>query len=199
MTSDELEFSISQYADGTLPAGQRPAVDAALAADPAARRVLAEYRRLNQLLAAPPAGVDWDRLAAHLSAAVDDERADERLARPAVAGRIGPAWRSPWRIGSVAAAAAMAVTVGLLAHHGRPAGTPVPAGRQVVEAAVAEVTGPGVESATVPPEAQVTIGPSPALAARAGSGRYAEDVISRTPRVVIAGAEAVSGAGPRVR
>ena len=187
MTDEDLEFSISQYADGTLPADGRAAVEAVLAADPAARAALAEHRRLTALLAVPPAGVDWDRLASRLSAGVaDGDRG--------VAGRIGRAWL-PWRIGAVAAAAAVAVTVGLLAHRGRPGAAVRPV--RVDAPAVAIVTGPAVETGTGPAEAQVTIGPSPALAARGESWRYAEGVVTRPSTATIAAAE--PGRGERFR
>ena len=181
MTADELEFSLSQYADGTLPDGERSAVEAVLAVDPAARRAVDEHRRLNDLLLSPPGDVNWDRLATFLSASMSE--AD------GVAGRIVPARRFPlWRSGAIAAAAAVAVTVGLLAHRGRPSS---PAVGPVPSDAVAIVTGPAVESGTGPVEALVTIGPSPALAARAGSWRYAEGVIERQSTAVIAAAPVV--------
>ncbi len=173
MTPDALEFALSQYADGTLPSGERAAVDIVLAADPAARATVADYRRLDRLLADPPA-VNWDRFAARLAAAVADP--------PAVAGRIG--W---WRPAAVAAAAVVAVTVGL-ARHGRPT-----APARTAPESVAVVSGPAVEAAAGPAEATVSIGPSPALAARGGSGRYAEGVVGRPPTVVIAGSQAVPG------
>ncbi len=183
MISDALEFSISQYADGTLPDGERLAVEAALSADPAARAVLADYRRLGDLLLAPPADLDWDRLHRHLSSAVAEGD------RPAVAGRIG---FGMWRLGAIAAAAVVAVAVGIMAHGGRP--TPVavvPTPAPAVQ--VAEVTGPTVEAAAGPVVSQVTVGPSPALAARGSSWRYAEGVVSRQPTVVIARAQALPG------
>ena len=48
MIREELEFRIAQYADGTLPASQRAALEAELAADGAARELLAQYRQLHQ-------------------------------------------------------------------------------------------------------------------------------------------------------
>ena len=41
MTRDELEFSISQYLDGTLGARERDALDERLATDAEARALLA--------------------------------------------------------------------------------------------------------------------------------------------------------------
>ena len=180
MTADELEFSISRYADGDLSDGQRSAVEDRLATDPAARAVLADYRRLGDLLAAPPAGLDWDALAGRLSSAVAEGDA------PAVAGRIGFAgWA--WRAGSLAAAVAVAVTVGRTLHRAPTVAMPTPAAVPVGPA-VAEVSGPSVEVGSGPVVAQVTVGPSPALAARTSSWRYGEGVVSRPATVVIASA-----------
>ena len=176
MVSDDLELSISQYADGTLPADERPAVARAVATDPAAAAALAEYRRLGELLAAPPAGIDWDRLAAHLSSAVGG---DDHLS---VAGRIGFAsW--PLRWGAIAAAAVVAAGVGLLMH--RSPAVPSPGPTRSTEA-VAEVSGPSLDAAAAPGVAEVKVGPSPALAAHDASWRYGEGVVSRPPTVVIA-------------
>lgn len=71
MTFDELEFAISQYLDGTLPAAQIADLEARLAVDPAARELLDEYRHLDSALklSGVPA-LQWDRLAEHLSNAV---------------------------------------------------------------------------------------------------------------------------------
>lgn len=71
MTFEELEFAISQYLDGTLPAAQVAELEARLAVDAAARALLDEYRRLDSALklSGVPA-LQWDRLAEHLSNAV---------------------------------------------------------------------------------------------------------------------------------
>ena len=63
MTRDELEFSISQYLDGTLPEAQRPALEARLAEDAEAQAILAEERALTRLLRSEPLPeVRWDGL-----------------------------------------------------------------------------------------------------------------------------------------
>lgn len=111
MTGEELEFSIAQYADGTLPAGERAALEAVLARDAGARALLAEYRALDAALAdaahadALP-GVRWDALAERTSRIVaeradavvpeDDERLIAQLAdqtiddseRPAIEAKV---------------------------------------------------------------------------------------------------------------
>ena len=179
MTNDTLELSISQYADGTLPAGERLAVEAALVANPAARAALAEYRRLGELLAAiPSVDLDWDRLASHLSSAIDAE-----VDAPAVVGRIGFGAWGRWA-GALAAVATVAVGVGLFARHRSPvdvAVKPTPAAVQPVIV----VTGPTVDVDRGVAVAEVRVGPSPALAARDASWRYGEGVVSRPPTAVI--------------
>src|SRR5437762_1696526 len=74
MLPAELEILISQYADGTLPAEARDALEEVLRREPAARALLEEYRGLDRALkdaAAPElAGVDWARLAERISGAV---------------------------------------------------------------------------------------------------------------------------------
>jgi len=77
---ERLEFQISQYADGTLPAGDVAALEAVLASNAEARALLAEYQSLDGSLKRelPLPAMNWDRLAAHLSGAVAAE--DERQA-----------------------------------------------------------------------------------------------------------------------
>src|SRR5207248_856416 len=89
MTRDDLEFSISQYLDGTLADGERSALEERLARDAEARALLAEEEALNAVLkrakyAAMPA-VRWDHLPEAISAAIDEQRAtgaDEQPAEP---------------------------------------------------------------------------------------------------------------------
>jgi anti-sigma factor RsiW len=71
MTHDQLEFAISQYLDGTLPAEEKAALERCVASDAAARRMLEEHVALHQLLQAEeiPA-VQWDRLARRISDAL---------------------------------------------------------------------------------------------------------------------------------
>ena len=74
MTPRDLEFSIAQYADGTLPAEERAALQALLATDERAQATLDAYRRLDAAMAAVrrdavPA-VRWDGLTARISGAV---------------------------------------------------------------------------------------------------------------------------------
>jgi anti-sigma-K factor RskA len=84
MTSEELEFNICQYLDGTLVEEQRIALEALLERDAGARELLAEHRRLDEAMKASSAmpRMRWDKLADHLSKAV--EFGPERLEQTVV-------------------------------------------------------------------------------------------------------------------
>lgn len=106
----QIEQLISELADGSLPAAERARVEALVQADPALARLLADYRRLANRLAAwrtPPAitaSADWrrdtrrrieDDLTAAMSAYADGSlpaetarRLAERFAADAAAARI---------------------------------------------------------------------------------------------------------------
>src|SRR5688500_20230694 len=74
MTRDELEFSISQYLDGTLGEAEEAALETRLASDADARALLGEYRRLDRTLkAAPLPAFDYGALSDRISAAVARE------------------------------------------------------------------------------------------------------------------------------
>jgi anti-sigma factor RsiW len=92
MTRDDLEFSISQYLDGTLAPAERDALETRLGSDAEARALYAEYEALQGVIAAAPLPpVRWDRLAGHLSAAVAAE------AEPAQSYRLSR-WLRPARL-----------------------------------------------------------------------------------------------------
>src|SRR5438105_4199164 len=94
MLDEELEFSISQYLDGSLSAEEIAALEARLEVDAAARELLEGHRRVNVLLKAQnglPA-IRWDRLADHLSGVIADAaepRTIKLFARPWVRGFAG--------------------------------------------------------------------------------------------------------------
>lgn len=75
MSDEQLHFAISQYIDGTLPPAEAAALEKRLQADPAARRLLDEYRRIGDLMqvALPVPEMDWDKLSTQISAAIDRE------------------------------------------------------------------------------------------------------------------------------
>src|SRR5688572_6734984 len=113
MTRDELEFSISQYLDGTLVEREKVALERRLENDGEARALLAEYRRVDAALkgvsaAAPLPAVNWAGLSAEISAAVAGERTP---AAPARSFRIADWIRTAPAKLAVAASALLAVGV----------------------------------------------------------------------------------------
>src|SRR5688500_9430714 len=130
MTRDELEFSISQYLDGTLAEAERSALDERLSRDAEARALLAEYQRLDVTLkAAPLPQIRWDRLAESISTAVAEQEA------PAQSYQISRWLRSPMRLAVAASAvlalglaAVVAVRDGQTAHPPSPASAVRPLG-----------------------------------------------------------------------
>jgi anti-sigma-K factor RskA len=177
MISEDLEFQISQYVDGTLPAAERKSIDELVQRSGEARQVLAQYRQLDRKLATlrQSPGVRFDRLAVEISAQID--QLEQSRAGIGVAGRIG-FFSTRWRI----AAAVMVSLAGLIvARHATRSSAVSP---KIAAPAVVDVTGPQADVATGPTALDVTVGPSPALAAR--NSRYGEGVIGQgTPRVVI--------------
>ena len=65
MEMQDLEFSISQYLDGTLGESERVALEAKLKTDAAAEALLVEYRALDQTLrlcrCLRYSGINWPR------------------------------------------------------------------------------------------------------------------------------------------
>jgi len=181
MNLDDLEFSITQYLDGTLPPLERAALENRLSHDPQARAILAEHRELNHLFAAapPPPQVDWDRLHERLSQCITT--ADP----PAV---------SRYRIGGgrivigVAAAAcvliAATVSLVLLRPTSNTPTPPIPQGY----ASVSVLTG---EQPQGTPLTQIKIGPAPTLTAGA-VWRHSDVVVSRPAQVFIAKGQVIS-------
>jgi anti-sigma factor RsiW len=82
----DLEFTISQYLDGTLSPEQRQQLERHLETDAAGRQMLEEYRRLDGMIksAMPMPGIAWEKLSGSISAAIDahEERAAEAYRMP---------------------------------------------------------------------------------------------------------------------
>jgi anti-sigma factor RsiW len=149
MNGEQLEFAISQYLDGTLPAEERAGLESRLASDASARALLDEYRRLDTIIKAHGErlpNVKWDALAEHISAAVDEIEAVPAARQ----WRIGPA------VGWMAMAASLLLAVGIgwrVMHNDvrqlpKDVATdqPTPQQQQTQMAAV-QVTGPQAEPA----------------------------------------------------
>ncbi len=172
MIREELEFQISQYLDGTLPARESAALEERLATDAEARAIFAEYQQLNQSLQAnlPLPRIDFDSLATKISAAVARE---EIPARRMFIGK----WRAP---AALALAASVVIAVGIAIHLYKPQ-KPAPISVVAQGASVIEVSGPSAEVAVNKPVLDISISPAPGLAEN--NWRIAEDVIYRPSRV----------------
>jgi anti-sigma factor RsiW len=172
MISEDLEFRISQYADGTLAPEDVPALKAILRSDPEAAKLLDEYRRLDDVLQARlpkmPA-VKWTAMEDYLSSAIETE-ATERS--PSIIMKL----RWPVRM---ALAAAVLLAIGLTA-------TIVMQSVNVAPV-VSQVHGPQAEESTGQAIAEVEIGPAPSVAERDHLWQYADGFVTRPSRVTIAG------------
>jgi anti-sigma factor RsiW len=182
MTRDELEYTLSQYLDGTLAAPDEAALEERLATDESARALLAEFRSLDRALrAAPLPSFDFDVLSSRITAAVAEQD--------------GPAqsYRLHWvrTAVSLALAACFVIAVGVgirrLQNPTTPDRTeiaqtrPQPEPRQIV---VVDAT--SRPSASPDPVAVVSVGPSAAPQDRPALARYHEDLLSRPSQVIIA-------------
>jgi anti-sigma-K factor RskA len=176
MISEELEFRIAQYADGSLPAAEVAELEAALAADAEARALLEEYRKLDTILKAEaPAlpNVRWDRLADHISKAVDDE--DRATTTYTI---------TSWWVRSAAVAAVVAIAFGVVALWPRGNGNIAQNDPNDHPTAVALIEVGGPETSSKPAVEEISVEPS--ALAEAGNYRIAEDIVYRPSRVIIA-------------
>jgi negative regulator of sigma E activity len=168
MSRDELEYAISQYADGTLAPIERPAVEERLATDPEARALLAEHRQFSSLLrnSLPVPEIAWDKLRAQISQACAAEPAPVRHF----------SIRSIGVVRSLAIAAAI-LLVATVAFHFRHSTQVVgePADRMIVN--VLQV--PGSDGPVVE---EIQISPSPVYAQM---NRAADEIVARPTIVLI--------------
>jgi anti-sigma-K factor RskA len=183
MNRDELEFSIVQYLDGTLDPAARAEVELRLATDVAARAMLDEHRRLTAVLRSQRLPeVRWDRLAASISDAID-EQAEERMARVS--------WILSFRAaGYVAAAASVMLAVALVVYFlrsPRPTNTIVSLPQPQPQVALS-VQGPQEDQPAGPPVEEVSIGPGGSYANASPLAPYADEVDTRPTRVALAAA-----------
>ncbi|MCC6424653.1 MAG: hypothetical protein IT447_14360 [Phycisphaerales bacterium] len=178
MNLEELEFSISQYLDGTLPPLERAALEGRLANDPQAQEILAEQRKLNELLATvePLPAVNWEKLSRRISRSVDQAEAPAVSRYRIGGGRIA--------IGITAAAClliAATVTMVLL----RPGSTYQTNTQATGVQGFASVAVLTTEQPQGTPITQIRIGPAPRLASGA-VWRHSDVVVSRPAQVFIA-------------
>jgi anti-sigma factor RsiW len=187
MISEQLEFQIAQYADGTLPAAEIAALDRELADNADARALLDEYRRLDATLKRelPVPAMNWDRLATHLCEAVAaEDRATTTIAWPL----------RNW--GKIAAAAAIILVVGTIALLQlrptapvttvlvNPPTSPQNGTPSTNVTVVVVVTGPVAQTTDAAPVVEINVGPS-AWAKQTNYG-VTDQVVYRQPRVMIA-------------
>lgn len=203
MLSETVEFTISQYADGSLLPAERAEVERLLQSDEAARALLAEYQQLNATLDAhlpPLPAVQWENLADHLSAAIDEAEA----ARHSRAYRL-PAWTQHFapRL-ALAASLLVASGVGIAVYFHGGAGsstiTTTPKIAQVTAptshdpvVAIARPATPGIvvfktsgEASASAAAIDVRIGPGAAVRDEPIVVRYNDDLISRPSRLAVA-------------
>jgi len=176
MLSEEFEFSLSQYADGTLPDERRAEVERRLAEDTGARAALDEIRRLDERLRAltpPPPQMQWDRLAEFISDSVQER------ARYSIWARRATAW---------AAAALVFLCVGLFAWRiTRPMpGTQMARGLPAAHQTFIEVSGPTAQAPLGPSVLEVAVG----RPAGAAASQYENDegLVVQRPLVSLAAA-----------
>jgi anti-sigma factor RsiW len=190
--AEQFEFAISQHADGTLPADQAASVEARLHEDAAARELLGQHRKLNDLLKSPAAlpAIRWEKLAEHLSHVVAD------AAEPPSIKLFPNRWvRGATRL-AIAACVLLASSVGIhsyLAHRGGT-GVPVPIvigpsqvdpTQVAMKPIVVQIGGAETQTLQGPAVATITIGAGPGAGAD-DSPAFAEGIITTSPRSLIA-------------
>lgn len=186
MTRDELEYSISQYLDGTLAPGEESALEARLSTDADARTLLAEYRSLDRVLRAAP------------MPSLDFKAMGDRIHEAVAAAEIEPApsYRLPWvrTVAGLALAACVVIAAGVgirrlqspttpgdnrvaRISEPRPAREP----KQIVVIDSTRRTAPATA-----PVMEIAVGPAAAAPGRPAFARYHEDLLSRPSQVMIA-------------
>ena len=148
MSDEQLHFAISQYVDGTLPPAEVAALEKRLQEDPAARRLMEEYRRIGDLVqvALPEPEMDWDKFSTQISAAIDRGVVPITDDAP-VSYRIGV-----WKPLAMAAGLLLCATLAVVMSKRGPEGagnTPTPAPAPS-PALVAQNTNPPVPVAPTP-------------------------------------------------
>jgi anti-sigma factor RsiW len=178
MNREQLEFQISQYADGTLSPAEVAALEATLVQDVEARALLEDFRKLDATLKKteiPLPAINWDRLADHISAAV----ADEDRATTSFPIRT-------WWVRRIAIAALVLIAIGTVILWPRRIDNRMatnPPVNTAAAVAIVQISGPEVPTGAAVVE--ISMDPSSAQP-QAANYRIAEDIIYRAPRVVIA-------------
>lgn len=185
MTREDLEFSITQYLDGTLDEQERAALEGRLKIDAEARSMLEEHRKLTVMLRAQPVPqIQWDRFSRSISEAIDAD-VEERVARASWVLRAG--------FGRYAAVAASVLIAAALAVHflRTPAQVPSIAKTQPQppqQIALVDVQGPQEDQPAGPGVEEVAIGPGGSYANASSLAPYADEIDTRPSRVALAAA-----------
>jgi hypothetical protein len=185
MISEELEFSISQYVDGTLPPAERESLEHILTENVEAKSLLDEYLRLNIVLRRSPLpAMNFDALAMSISSAVDDAE-EERIA-----GRYRmPSWvRAAALPLSLAASILIVAGVGIQAYLAHHSIIPSPSFNHPTASneQMAIEIGPTAPASSGPSQEDVSIGPGAAMNDQPLIVQYSSDVISHQSHVTIA-------------
>lgn len=183
--TDDLESSLMQYLDGSLPQAQRLALEKQLAQDPQLQMLLQQHRKLNDLLQAPASlpEVQWDALARRIASAVAAQPPPVRSYKLQDYA-LPRAW-----VGAAALAACALIAATVLFHLNWGTPNHVAVSQQPNTAiAEASVTGPQVETAAGSAVAEVALGPTPAQAAL---WHDVSGVVIQPSHVYIASAESI--------
>lgn len=173
MIDQEMEFQISQYIDGQLPAEDAARIATLAVSDPQVARLIAEYRALDQQLKTPVPDYDAEALTASIAVSLDERQAIKRQVKFSISG----VWVR--RVG-IAMAACVVVAVGTVLVLNSSSTGPVASG-------TAQVLGPQVEVATAPAITEIRIAPAGSGTAEIYANQAASEVvIGRPSRAVIA-------------
>ena len=181
--NDDLEFSISQYLDGTLPQSQRVALEERLASDPEAQAILAEDRALTDALRSMPLpDVQWGRFAESISAHIDRDL-EERMDRVS--------WRLSWRLPTgLAIAASVLLAVGIGVHlWTQPTNSGSGGGGHTGPSEVTQVLyveGPQIDRPQGPVVSEISVAAGGSYASDPSLSPYDDEMDNRPSRVVIA-------------
>ncbi len=187
MNDEQLQFTLSQYVDGTLSPLAVVALEAHLANDADSRALLAEYRALDAVVAAaiePPPVVDYAKLCARIAQALDEAPVPE-------SSTVKLSW---WGWPTKMALAAGVLLFGFLWLNmllgptgGAPGVVTVPT--PPLAAAITHIQVMPVEPATGPAIARITIGPAPQVAHLPALAHYDDWASARPSQVLIAASQ----------
>jgi anti-sigma factor RsiW len=180
MTREQMEFSISQYADGTLADEERAAVEAFVASDPETQSMLSSDRALTDLLRADPLpDIRWDRLTAAIASAID-RQTEERVERASGRMRIG----FPMILATAASVLlVVGISIHLIAHRSGPSND---VAKNIEPTRTLLVLGPIPDEPEGRVVTEISISAGGTYAKDESLAPYADDIDSRPARVIIA-------------